>query len=307
MTDLGLNEHHEGIVKSYIQFARYQRGQNLKAVDLCFQDVLDSRLLEPTYTRSEVEDILRSLLDVVRGDIESELIGFAHNNVLLLSQLFNQAEKWHLRMNVNLSEIQNRELLECVKQMEVVDLGGHQERKRLEPVDNTEGAVALMRIEVGRLQQENERLDQIVKQAEARISELCNEKNNMLKDMLEKDKSLDQLKERIDDLLKRIEANENRPPINESVDSERILGEYEAVLSEQLSTELDSMRQQVLCVQSQLQLAEQELERKFNQTTAYSNMKKMIAKKNDLVKTMRRRLLEYEPNLDLGNEEEQND
>ncbi|RZF40980.1 hypothetical protein LSTR_LSTR006283 [Laodelphax striatellus] len=158
-----------------------------------------------------------------------------------------------------------RELLECVKQMEVVDLGGQQERKKLEPLDNTDGTVALMRIEVGRLQQENERLDQIVKEAEGRISELCNEKNNMLKDMLEKDKSLDQLKERLDDLLKRIEANENRPPINE------------------------------------------ELERKFNQTTAYSNMKKMIAKKNDLVKTMRKRLLEYEPNLDLGNEEEQND
>lgn len=64
--------------------------------------------MEPTYTRNEVEEILRSLLEIVRGDIETELIGFAHNNVLLLSQLFNQAEKWHLRMNINLSEVQNR-------------------------------------------------------------------------------------------------------------------------------------------------------------------------------------------------------
>lgn len=44
--DLGLNEHHQSIVHSYIQFAKYQRNQNLKAVDLCFQDVLESRYLQ---------------------------------------------------------------------------------------------------------------------------------------------------------------------------------------------------------------------------------------------------------------------
>lgn len=41
--ELGLNEHHQGIVKSYIQFARYLRLQNLKAIDMSIQDVLDTR------------------------------------------------------------------------------------------------------------------------------------------------------------------------------------------------------------------------------------------------------------------------
>lgn len=38
----------------------------------------------------------------------------------------------------------------------------------------------------------------------------------------------------------------------------------------------------------------QELEKKFNNTAAYNNMKKIIAKKNEQIKDLRNRLLKYE-------------
>lgn len=41
--ELGLNEHHQNEVISYMRFARFKRGLRLKTVDSCFQDLKDSR------------------------------------------------------------------------------------------------------------------------------------------------------------------------------------------------------------------------------------------------------------------------
>jgi len=45
---------------------------------------------------------------VVRADTETELISSTHMTVLLLKQLFEQAERWHLKLQVDLSELENR-------------------------------------------------------------------------------------------------------------------------------------------------------------------------------------------------------
>ena len=52
--------------------------------------------------------MLDGLLSVLNGEVESELINTAHTNVLLLRQLFQQAEKWHLKMQADISELENR-------------------------------------------------------------------------------------------------------------------------------------------------------------------------------------------------------
>jgi len=65
-------------------------------------------LLDSTFTLEEVEDILGNIASVVKTDIESELINASHTNVLLLKQIFSQAEKWHLNLNPDLAELENR-------------------------------------------------------------------------------------------------------------------------------------------------------------------------------------------------------
>lgn len=79
-----------------MKFARYLRGQNLKQIEHCFEDA-GSGLYDDTYTKEEVKKMLSDIENIVRCDMESELINFAHNNVLMLQQLFTQAEKWYLR------------------------------------------------------------------------------------------------------------------------------------------------------------------------------------------------------------------
>lgn len=66
------------------------------------------RLNEPTYTKYEVEELFDKLKELVSGEVASEAISSSHMNVLLLTQMLTQAEKWHLHMTLDFSEIQNR-------------------------------------------------------------------------------------------------------------------------------------------------------------------------------------------------------
>lgn len=56
----------------------------------------------------EVAEMLDGLQLVVRGEVDTELLNMAHTNVLLLRQLFSQAEKFYLRLQSDISELENR-------------------------------------------------------------------------------------------------------------------------------------------------------------------------------------------------------
>ena len=58
--------------------------------------LLTYRLLEDTYTVEEIEDILNDINQMIETEAESELMAASHTNVLLLQQIFVQAQKWHL-------------------------------------------------------------------------------------------------------------------------------------------------------------------------------------------------------------------
>ena len=73
----------------------------------------------------------------------------------------------------------------------------------------------------------------------------------------------------------------------------------------EMETDLISAKHRYLEVQHQLSLAEKELEKRFSETGAYKNLKKMLASKNDTIKDLRRKLNSYEPsnNEDVREEE----
>ena len=75
------------------------------------------RLLDDTYTVDEIEEILEGISGVVEVDIESELMAAAHTNVLLLQQVFRQAQKWHLDLDADLAELENKYMLWLISSM----------------------------------------------------------------------------------------------------------------------------------------------------------------------------------------------
>lgn len=68
----------------------------MKQIQSSFQDT-ESTFFDDTFTKEEVKEIIENLEKIVECDLESEIINFSHNNVLILRQLFKQAEKWYLR------------------------------------------------------------------------------------------------------------------------------------------------------------------------------------------------------------------
>lgn len=103
-----VNEHHSAQLMSYVKFAKYQRGQCLKSVKLAVNDTKEIRVNDDTFTAEEVEEIIEAVHESVTSEVETELINSAHTNILLLKQLFTQAEKWHLNLDTDMSELENR-------------------------------------------------------------------------------------------------------------------------------------------------------------------------------------------------------
>ncbi|XP_035981073.1 leucine zipper transcription factor-like protein 1 [Fundulus heteroclitus] len=68
-----------------------------------------------------------------------------------------------------------------------------------------------------------------------------------------------------------------------------------AASQKDLQENLVTAKHDLLRVQEQLALAEKELEKKFQQTAAYRNMKEILTKKNEQIKEIRKRLQKYEP------------
>ncbi|KAF3829209.1 hypothetical protein GH733_003473 [Mirounga leonina] len=266
MAELGLNEHHQNEVINYMRFARSKRGLRLKTVDSCFQDLKESRLVEDTFTVDEVSEVLSGLQAVVYSEVESELINTAHTNVLLLRQLFSQAEKWYLKLQTDISELENRELLEQVAEFEKAEFTSSNKKPiidtmkpKLAPL-NEGGTTELLNKEISRLQEENEKLKSRLKTIE-------------MQDFI-KAQDLNDLENTVAAL-----KSEFQKTLNDKTENQKSLEEN-----------LATAKHDLLRVQEQLSMAEKELEKKFQQTAAYRNMKEILTRKNDQIKDLRRRL-----------------
>ena len=90
----------------------------------CLNVVGQVRVNEDTFTGEEVEEIVEAVEEAAASEVEAELLNSAHTNILLLKQLFSQAEKWHLNLDTDMSELENRDLLDAVKQWEERELMG---------------------------------------------------------------------------------------------------------------------------------------------------------------------------------------
>lgn len=280
-----------------MRFARSKRGLRLKTVDSCFQDLKESRLVEETFTADEVSEVLNGLQAVVHSEVESELINTAYTNVLLLRQLFSQAEKWYLKLQSDISELENRELLEQVAEFEKAEFTSSSKKPimdtakpKLAPL-NEGGTTELLNKEIVRLQEENEKLKTRLKTIEMQATHALDEKSKLERAL--QDLQLDRGNQK--DFIK---AQEDLSDLEDTVAA--LKSEFEKTLDDKtenqksLEENLVTARHDLLRVQEQLRMTEKELEKKFQQTAAYRNMKEILTKKNDQIKELRKQLAKYE-------------
>lgn len=253
--------------------------------------------MEETFTVDEVSEVLNGLQAVVHSELESELINTAYTNVLLLRQLFSQAEKWYLKLQTDISELENRELLEQVAEFEKAEFTSSNKKSiidsmkpKLAPL-HEDGAAELLNKEITRLQEENEKLKSRLKTIESQATDALDEKSKLeraLQDLqLEHGSQKDFIKAQdLSDLENTVAAlkSEFQKTLNDQTENQKSLEEN-----------LATAKHDLLRVQEQLSMAEKELEKKFQQTAAFRNMKEILTKKNDQIKDLRKRLAKYEP------------
>ncbi|KAL0279485.1 UNVERIFIED_CONTAM: hypothetical protein PYX00_001031 [Menopon gallinae] len=284
-----------------MKFARYLRSQNEKQIEHAFQDA-ESRLFDDTYTKDEVQEMLLDLKKIVKCDMEADLISFSHNNVLMLQQLFKQAEKWYLRLQIDISELQNQELLGLVRKLEAE---GPSIKREVEPESAEElekSSVALLRMEIERIKQDNERLSNIIQEAEDRADLYREEKNKLSEKLTSAHKEIGNYKL----LLERPQSRSSDSSVVKEMEEKlkavetllSIKDEENSSSQEKLKMELLSTKEKMNQVEAQLQLAEMELERKFSETKAYANMKQILMNKNEQIKRLREIVQKHEPDFD---------
>ncbi|XP_061569316.1 leucine zipper transcription factor-like protein 1 [Cololabis saira] len=297
MADFGFNEQHQNEVINYMRFARSKRVLRLKTIDSCFEELKDSRLVEETYTVDEVKEMLDGLQMVVRGEVEMELINTAHTNVLLLRQLFSQAEKFYLRLQSDISELENRELLEQVAEFEKTDFktlnktNQEASKPKLAPL-NEGGVSTLLNKEITRLQEENDKLKSRLRTLESQAMSALDERTKAERAL--KDLQTVQGEQQLAAQLQELTCLEGTVAALKE-DYEKNLC-ANAASQKGLQENLITAKHELLRVQEQLSLAEKELDKKFQQTVAYRNMKEILTKKNEQIKEIRKRLQRYEPN-----------
>lgn len=300
--DIGLNEHHQQNVVNYLRFARYGRAQRLRGVDASFEELKDSRLVDDTYTLDEVTDMLDGLCAVVRGEVESELINAAHTNVLLLRQVFSQAEKWHLKLQADISELENRELIEEIAKFEEREFSATKstsqsklsklsQATKLEPLNEGSGS-ALLQMEINRLNEENTKLRERMKTLEGKATSAIGERSKLQADLESTQAALKSKGNAKSYGKEMAELEEQMAAAKMDLKRAKDKGSSHAA---SLEEELTSSKHEILKLQHDLEEAQKDLTKKFNETTQYKNMKQMLTSKNDQIKDLRGRLRKYEP------------
>jgi len=235
--------------------------------------------------------------------VEEELLNAAHTNTLLLRQLFGQAEKWHLKLQADISELENKKLLDEIAQFEESemegnmkkDLGSLAQKPKLQPL-NEGGSTALLQMEIQRLKEENDQLKDKVKTIEKTTTQALDEKNRLAADL---------------DKAKR--SGGAAPASGPTGDDVSLLSDRITALNADLKSaeeqysqgatstkeELANTKHYVLALQHELEVLNGEFDKKFADTTQFKNLKKMLEGKNTQLKELRTRLKRYEPEGEL--------
>ncbi|ORX77183.1 hypothetical protein BCR32DRAFT_295774 [Anaeromyces robustus] len=335
-----LNTHHVNQFVDILRFSRLRRCQLLNDIGLIFEEEADKELLDTTYNKDEVEHIIKNIKDVMKNFIENEILNINHMNVLLLQQFCKQAEFWHLNLIANISELENRQLLNNIKQFEEEQflknkLINNKITGKLEPLIN-EGPVGILKKEIEDLTKENEQIKKDKENLNVKINEL-NTKNktseNKIKELEEKLNNLKQevkkiqsqkyeketKKEEIVDTIdnaiedkKNKKNNKNKNMNDSQIDIKidniiektalaDIINSSKVNIDELMKFQNVQTQEKIKQLTQEVESLKKDLDSKLSQSSPVQNLKRMLVERNKQYKTLKAEILKYNPNYVFQN------
>lgn len=222
------------------------------------------RLVEDMYNRSEVEDILNDALKTFKTDVEKEMEKIVHMFVILLKQLFDGANSEGVELNLNISAIEDKTMLDDVARF-AAGARSFGETK----TDNRK--LVSIADEHKRLMQELEE----TKIAKQDLEKRCRQLNQDLIDMKKEQKNL---KSNLNEAKSQLDSTSMSASSN----------------IDMLKAELEELRSELAAKGGDLELARKQAEEKIYKSKQYNQMKDMLNKKNKQIDEFRQKLAKYE-------------
>jgi len=336
-----LNSHHVNQFIDILRFSRLRRAQLLNDIGLIFEEESEKEILDTTYNKDEVEQILKNIEEVIKNFVESEVLNINHMNTLLLQQFCKQAEFWHLNLIANISELENRQLLNKIKQFEDEQFFKNKLSKqpstgKLEPLIN-EGPVGILKKEIEELKKENEilkqdkdklsaEIDQLNnknKSSEEKISELDDKiiilnkeiekiKSIKIKNNKKKEEVIKAIDEAFDNAKESNEENDNDDINDSKIDSKinniieksklpNILKSSNSNIDELMKFQNIETQQKIKELTKEVESLKKDLNNKLSQSNPVQNLKRMLIERNNQYKILKTEILKYNPNYKCAN------
>jgi len=292
-----LGEFHNKQLESYLKFARFKREQHLRDVQAAFADTKESRLYDEHYTKQEVIDILDSLASVVKGDVQKELLHVSHTTTLLLRQMFAQAETILFELHADTNQLENERLIKEIASFEEQSIEKEKNPKlAMKPLSKPSDKA--LQHTVGVLSEQNKGFQEKFKILQQKAIEIANEKTKVGEDLEKSRQIIEQLKKQLEKLGEKPEVNvalvEKKAEAKADAKVETVQKQLDAVKIDN-SKEIETLKQDLQKAKDEQAKAKEELDKKLNASAPFLNMRKMISKKNDQIKTLREGLRKYDP------------
>lgn len=265
MATEGLTVHHQDEIKKFLKFFRGKLELHLSALESDFDDTRTDRLsTEDMYTQEEVAEVMESLCNAIKSSVRSEFQSSTNMTALLLRQLYSQADEECVELTADISIVENSSLLEKVQRIRVDDPSQYEATATRQRRANSK---------IDTLTSENEALQAKLETLRGAQEDLSDQMNKHLE-------------------TTRVLELENKQLRRRQKDKEVDAGE-EGAKVHALEKELKSTQRKLNAVH---QLPE-DVPGSITSSKPYLLMRETLSKKNDLLRTLRAKLLTYEPDM----------
>mmetsp|Transcript_8102 Transcript_8102/g.16357 ORF Transcript_8102/g.16357 Transcript_8102/m.16357 type:complete len:271 (-) Transcript_8102:1579-2391(-) len=261
-----VSEAHQDQIIKFIKFFRSKRDVCLEQIQADFDDTKNDAITEDMYTNEEVLATMDSMCNVVKDTSRSEVGRVINMSVLILAQIFEEAEEQDAELTLDTSKVENQTLLEEVEKMRLDKSASNKKTHRLKDT----------------LEQTKKELMQAESDRDLYKGKYDKAKRKLAK----QEKKLAQLGEEKEQEQEQEEAKGEEQEQEEEKGGEdvNVMGpDPEGMSKSQLQSEVQRLRK--------------ELDGRLAQCKPFLTMKKMMGVKNNQLMAVRRKLEKWEPDF----------
>eukprot|EP00668_Euglena_longa_P011786 GGOE01014203.1.p1 GENE.GGOE01014203.1~~GGOE01014203.1.p1 ORF type:complete len:317 (-),score=84.14 GGOE01014203.1:228-1151(-) len=287
----GLSPSSQDVLQKYLFWSKKKRTLHVKDIEGELYEYKHASLLDESYNKADVADILTGLLSILRVTVEKDQRETTQAFVEVLRQVLEQADKSNVDLQLDLSPLDNPTHMTSINFLEknvlegkgsLAPLGSLGSRsKPAAPLAPISSAAPLAPVEVGPSEKEIQ-LEQEVARLQEKAQKIQQQYTTMMQEKSKLSQQLAAIKDSSDASASSASAR--------ALSLEEELAEFKAVLATK---------------DREIAAGQQQLTGKLNECTQFKTLKKLLAQKTQQVKELRAKLNKYEPDVPTSTLEEE--